>query len=73
MGTMDFEEGSAGIGMESEARSDLARASKLLLVEGVLEGGVGFLPDAEGFLLCLLREGTLVKPSASGLTSASLF
>ena len=33
----------------SEARSGLERTAKLLLVEGALEEGEGFLPVVEGF------------------------
>ena len=60
-------------GVESFEGSEWASTAKLLLVEGIFEEGVGFFPPVEGFLLCLLRGGTLVKPSGSDLSSASLF
>ena len=50
--------------------SVLARAAKLLLVEGVDEGGVGLEMGGGVFLLFRLLEGTLVNPSASSLSPA---
>ena len=44
-----------------------------MLVEGALACGLDFLPADGGFLLCLLQLETLENPSASGLSSASLF
>ena len=49
------------------------KMAKLLLVEGALGVGEGFLPAVEAFLLCRLRGGTLVKPSASAWVSAPAF
>ena len=72
-GAEGLREGSGEIWLDSEARSELESKEKLLLVEGALEEGLGFLPVTEGFLLCFLREGTLGKPSCSDLSSTSLF
>ena len=58
-------------GLESSLGSDWASKAKLLLVEGVEAEELGFLPGG-GFLLCLFLEVTLVKPSASALSSASV-